>query len=361
MCQLAVCPWLKLISPRANRRFNQQAERWFCLLLLAVTELWAPTKLVMTGDKDLINGGDSDGSNQAAGSIREAGGSNWFVPATEDGCMMISNHQTYFDWILIWFVSYFEQCDGFMKIILKNDFKHVPVFGWGMQFIDFIFLKRKWADDQRTFTDHMRRIVEHDDPAWLLIFPEGTVICKKRTELSNKYAEKVGLRKPENTLLPRVLGSHFCLSRLRSKVPYVYDLTVGYEGLKKGDIPEDEYGLVSMYGKAVYPREVHIHVKRYAVADIPEDEEGFTKWMNEVFVEKDKRMEAFYKLGRFPHNSTEDSSIPEGQSVLQMTKKAKAGNLPLEAAAMWLQILSVLTPAYYILKFASASIASLAA
>ncbi|KAJ1944830.1 hypothetical protein FBU59_002493 [Linderina macrospora] len=168
----------------------------------------------------------------------------------------------------------------------------------------------------------------------------------------------MGLRKPANTLLPRAHGSHFCLEQLRRDIPYVYDLTVGYEGLKKGDIPEDEYGLISMYGKAVYPREVHIHVKRYAVADIPADEEGFAMWMNLVFVEKDLRMDRFYELGRFPHNHDEDDAIPAGKPVLHDTKEARARNLPLEMAFMWIQFLSIITPSYYILRYATSAAAS---
>ncbi|KAJ1932492.1 hypothetical protein EC988_009439, partial [Linderina pennispora] len=204
-CQLLVCPWLKKLAPVLDRRFNQQAERWFCTVLLASTELWAPTKLVLTGDSDLLPNGITAGRS-------------WFT-ATE-GCMLISNHQTYFDWIIIWILSYMEKCDGFIKIILKGELKHVPIFGWGMQFLDFIFLKRKWAEDQLTLTEHMQRIVAHDDPAWLLIFPEGTVVCKNRIEISNAYAKKMGLRKPANTLLPRAHGSHFCLEQLRGNISY---------------------------------------------------------------------------------------------------------------------------------------------
>ncbi|KAJ2637094.1 hypothetical protein GGF40_002599 [Coemansia sp. RSA 1286] len=351
LCQLAVSPWLMLLSKRADRKFNQQAERWFCTVLLAATSIWAPTKLVLTGDRVL-------GSNDAAGIIG-GGEHSWFAPAVEHGCMLISNHQTYFDWIIIWIMSYLQKCDGFIKIILKDELKHVPVFGWGMRFLDFIFLKRKWADDRQTFDNHMQRIVEHDDPAWLLIFPEGTVVCKKRTAISDAYAEKTGLRRPEHTLLPRTNGSRVCLNRLRERVPYLYDLTIGYEGLRKGDIPEDEYGLVSMYGKRVYPREVHIHVKRYAVDDIPQDEEGFNDWMHQVFVEKDIRMGRFYKLGRFPHNHEEDPSIPKDSPVLCTTRDAGAANLPFEFVSMWVQFLAIVIPARYVWSYAFSSAWSL--
>ncbi|KAJ2216582.1 hypothetical protein EV179_001121 [Coemansia sp. RSA 487] len=363
LCQLAVSPWLMLLSPRANRKFNQQVEHWFCLLLLSATQVWAPTKLVLTGDKNLVDepsNGDYEKSSSktATGNKEVASEKLWFQPAVEHGCMVISNHQTYFDWIVIWILSYFQECDGFLKIILKAELKRVPIFGWGMRFFDFIFLKRKWSDDEKTFADHTQRIVDHDDPTWLLIFPEGTVICNKRTAISDRYAEKMGLRRPEHTLLPRVNGTRVSLTRLRAKIPYLYDLTIGYEGLKKGDIPEDEYGLVSMYGKRVYPREVHIHVKRYAVSDIPEDEEGFTQWMYRVYEEKDERMAKFYELGHFPHDSSEDSTIPQNQPVLQASRRAGAHNLPLEYVFMWGQVLAILLPARYVLNHVLSALCS---
>ncbi|KAJ2083868.1 hypothetical protein H4R24_000520 [Coemansia sp. RSA 988] len=357
MCQLAVCPWLRLLSPRADRMFNQQVERWFCTTLLSATSLWAPTELVLTGDRTLIN--EDDSRDAAIGNISNL--NNWFTPALKSGCMMISNHQTYFDWIIIWILSYFVRCHGFMKIILKAELKNVPVFGWGMHFLDFIFLKRKWADDKRTFADHMQRIVEHDDPAWLLIFPEGTVICEKRTAISNKYAEKMSLRRPEHTLLPRVSGSRVCLSHLRQRIEYLYDLTIGYEGLKSGDIPENEYGLVSMYGKCVYPRQIHIHVKRYPVSEIPDDEEGFGQWMHNIFIEKDKRMAKFYELGHFPHDFSEDNTIPRNQPVLQTSMPAKADNLVVELLWMWAQFLMILIPARRVYGAIFSSVISLVA
>ncbi|KAJ2549935.1 hypothetical protein IWW35_003531 [Coemansia sp. RSA 1878] len=344
VCQIAVCPWLKLIAPNLDRKFNQQVERWFCTTLLAATSVWAPTKLVLTGDRDLID--ESSNDNAASRTIDDL--NNWFAPAIEHGCMVVSNHQTYFDWIIIWILSYYVRCHGYMKIILKAELKNVPVFGWGMQFLDFIFLKRKWADDKQTFTDHMQRIVEHDDPAWLLIFPEGTVICKKRTAISNKYADKMGVRHPEHTLLPRVSGSRVCLSQLRPRIKYLYDLTIGYEGLKSGDIPENEYGLVSMYGKCVYPREIHIHVKKYPVAEIPDDEEGFSAWMHNVFVEKDRRMAHYYELGHFPHNSTEDSSIPKDKPVLEYSRPVKSNSLLGEMLWMWVQFMAIMILARYV-------------
>ena len=40
---------------------------------------------------------------------------------------------------------------GALKIILKDDQKHVPVLGWGMRGFGFIFLRRDWAKDRYAY------------------------------------------------------------------------------------------------------------------------------------------------------------------------------------------------------------------
>ncbi|KAJ1939970.1 hypothetical protein GGF37_004177, partial [Kickxella alabastrina] len=111
----------------------------------------------------------------------------------------------------------------------------------------------------------------------------------------------------------------------------------------------------------VYPREVHIHVKRYAVEDIPIDEEGFSRWMHKVFVEKDMRMAKYYELGRFPHDHSEDSSIPADEPVLRAVQDAKAKYPTAEFVFMWAQILAILIPARYVLRFALSKASALLA
>ncbi|KAJ2562098.1 hypothetical protein GGH95_004687, partial [Coemansia sp. RSA 1836] len=120
LCQLVLSLVLLPLSPRVNRKFSQHAEHWFANLLVAVTSLWAPTKLVLTGDRELLAGE----SSKSAATVNRETERSWFAPAVEHGCIVISNHQTYFDWIIIWILSYMERCDGYVKIILKADLKH---------------------------------------------------------------------------------------------------------------------------------------------------------------------------------------------------------------------------------------------
>ncbi|CAG8549673.1 1089_t:CDS:2 [Diversispora eburnea] len=179
----------------------------------------------------------------------------------------------------------------------------------GMQFFKFIFLKRNWDADRNVLTKTMDRLADSKEPLWLLIFPEGTVVSKSARNKSKSYSEKNGLRDLEHLLLPRSTGLHFCTKALRKSVDYIYDLTIGFEGISVGQFPEDIYTLRGMYILGKYPRSVHIHIRKFLISEIPEEEEKFTEWLRQRWVEKDALMSEFYAKGKFP--SFESSSPPK--------------------------------------------------
>lgn len=120
---------------------------------------------------------------------------------------------------------------GHIFIILKESLKRIPVIGWGMQFYQFIFLKRNWELDKPRLALHMQKLNKPADPMWLMMFPEGTNLAPSTREASKKWADKNGLHDMRYQLLPRSTGLHFCLQNLRKTVEYVYDCTIAYEGV----------------------------------------------------------------------------------------------------------------------------------
>ncbi|CAG8447920.1 10894_t:CDS:2 [Scutellospora calospora] len=151
----------------------------------------------------------------------------------------------------------------------------------GMQFFDFIFLKRSWASDKDTLNNKLSEIANSEDPMWLLIFPEGTLVTEETRGWSRKYAAKAGLA-------------------LKKSVHYIYDLTIGFDGITKGQYPDHVYNLKGIYFTGISPNNVHMHIRRYAIAEIPDDKDKFTEWLRQRWIEKDALMETFYAKGRFP-------------------------------------------------------------
>lgn len=73
----------------------------------------------------------------------------------------------------------------------------------------------------------------------------------------------------------------------------VYDLTIGY----KERCP---LFINNLYGTD--PSEVHMHIRRIAMAEIPQSEEGMNKWLFDLFLKKDQMLASFSETGSFPNS-----------------------------------------------------------
>lgn len=200
---------------------------------------------------------------------------------------MIANHQGMADIIVALCIAYSCKMVSHTTWLAKDVLKWVPGVGWGMAFLDCIFLKRDWAADAQRIKETFSKVVESGFPIWLISFPEGTRLTQKKLQASNARAAKQGLAASKYVLRPRTKGFIATMSGLRNSVDAVYDMTIGYVDRKpsltaiiRGDIDA-----------------VHVHVDRFAIADLPA-EEGLSSWLRERFELKDKRMSQFKKTGK---------------------------------------------------------------
>ncbi|CAJ0760541.1 24228_t:CDS:2 [Entrophospora sp. SA101] len=241
-----------LLWPLPNDFFKNyiiHTQRCFGILLVSINQFFAPSNFIVTTDK-------------SAKDIIKITRNNSVKLELPERIILIANHQ-------------------------------------GMQFFQFIFLKRNWAVDKGPLTKQMTRFARSNDPLWLLIFPEGTIVSEETRVTSKKFADKTGLVDHKYVLLPRSTGLHFCKSALGKSIDYLYDLTIGLEGVSREIYPQDIYTLRSIYFEGKFPRNVHVHVRRYKISEIPQDEDKFTIWLRDRWSEKDVMMEEFYKNGRF--------------------------------------------------------------
>ncbi|KAI8064732.1 acyltransferase-domain-containing protein [Gongronella butleri] len=277
-----------------------------------------------------------------------------------DRTIVIANHQIYADWIFVWFIAYLAQAHGQLKIMLKNSLKFLPFFGFGMYLMDFIFMKRKLVNDKNTVIKNLKRSLHGNKPMWLLLFPEGTVICDDARERSKAFAAKNNMDDTLFTLLPRATGLKLCVETLGDSVEWVYDLTLGYPGILPGQIPEDTLRLKQIFtGKG--PKDIHVHLRRYHRSELPlQDADMFSKWLLDRWVEKDKRMEQFYDEGRFTSFDHGDDSddhawINDGSPLMGAMEGAHTIRMPIalhspfrEFFGLWIYMLPYV-PLVYIL------------
>ena len=309
--QLLQYPMLTLlIAPLKNRRaiyrsWTQWSQALFTSLMVVVTYLCCPLKIQLSGDYDILS--------------------------KKERLVLIANHQIYTDWWYVWLLGWVEGKGRYLKIILKDSLSRIPIFGWGMQFFEFIFLKRKWESDRETFLKNLSRAKKDGLPLWLLIFPEGTNITADTKGRCLEYAKKHDITGvPEFVLLPRSLGLFTCLSELQDfQDLHLIDLTMGFSGVSTQDTPQYVYPLGDIFLKGRGPSKVHLHVQSHKLDAIPgfragDDEssvsrhEQFSHWLRQEFLIKDRLMKAFYSHGQFAQSGKEFIPKPIWLDIYQV-------------------------------------------
>ncbi|KAK3686683.1 hypothetical protein LTR37_019563 [Vermiconidia calcicola] len=262
---------LKLVDPTFYEHYMAWTKESFAVLTTTITQWWSPTVVRVSGDESM------------EGQLYQM----------EDGTLkcnfphrlvLMANHQLYTDWMYLWWIAYTNKMHGHIYIILKESLKKVPIFGWGAQFYNFIFLSRKWETDRFRFRNALSHLKNPKNPMWLLIFPEGTNLSAVTREKSAKWAKKVGVPDMKHQLLPRSTGLQFCLQELRQTTNWLYDCTIAYEGVPRGQYGQDIFTLRSSLFE-----------------DIPLDnDEAFGRWLSNRWREKDYILEYYATFQQFP-------------------------------------------------------------
>ncbi|KAG0370305.1 hypothetical protein BGX24_002063 [Mortierella sp. AD032] len=348
MTQVLSLP-LAVIAPGVYRRHINRTEGHFGAFLLKMNQLFAPSDIVLTGDESirgivkvykgrrLQHSDSSSKDGEKKDGKEEVYGKEETILDMPERMIFISNHQIYSDWMYLWCFSYFAEKHRALKIILRGDLTWIPVFGW---FFDFILLKRNdWAHDKRAIEDNLDR-VDAKDPLWLVVFPEGTVVSRGTRKRSTTFAEKAGLADHKHVLLPRTSGLFVCINKLRGTVDYLYDATVGYSGIAYGEIPQELYPLPGLYLNQAQPKDINMHLRRFAIKEIPETEPEFVEWVRQRWHEKDELMEEFYTTGRFPSQLTVEDigGVEEKGEIVKKSSDGGVGGqsvrIPLKSRAM---------------------------
>lgn len=252
---LVLRPFSRAAFRRVNRWFADRFWAWCAWTTLSVHH----TRAVMSGDE---------------------------VPRHENA-LVIVNHQTMTDVQALFLLARRAQRLGDLKWFVKDSLKYAPGFGWGMTFLDCLFVKRDWTADRARIERVFRRVVSGRVPLWLISFSEGTRMSPANLAASRRYAAEHELVPPRHVLLPRAKGFVASVTGLQGHLAAVYDVTIGYVD-----------GLPSLWQWAKGEmREVHLHVRRFAVAELPTAPEGLGAWLHERFEEKDARLDRFYSVG----------------------------------------------------------------
>lgn len=294
-------------------------------LLVLVCQLCAPTEFSFTFE----TGGPGAFTSEEIGNMVLRDEDGHFVSLNlPQRSVLITNHQVYADWLYAWVLAYFIGAQKDIFIVSKDSLKWVPIIGWGMQFYNFVFLKRSWGADRLTLVTKLAEIGQqaekYDRPLMFLLYPEGTVISQNTQPVSKRYADKLGIENTKNVILPRSTGLHYSLRSLSPRIPdlQLIDATIVYPGVPPGGYGQNYYTMRSIFLSRVPPPTLHIHFRKFHVAtqvpigdlssanaaklptkgkadatvesEVPESErDAFDVWLRELWMEKDASMDRF--------------------------------------------------------------------
>jgi 1-acyl-sn-glycerol-3-phosphate acyltransferase len=134
--------------------------------------------------------------------------------------IIISNHLTEFDWLMVLAVLYKLGRYDNVCIVLKKSLKNIPLLGYGMKYFGFIFLNRRIEKDREIINEGVSRLKDKECFD-LLLFPEGTYLDSESSKVTLKYIKNnpVVLDKeefiPSEVLVPRVTGFNLIRETLK--------------------------------------------------------------------------------------------------------------------------------------------------
>ena len=264
---------IKPFSAKAFTRFNRWvADTWWGWCVIISRRL-AGIDLVVTGDP---------------------------IPMRENA-IVFANHQEMSDVTFLMILARGRDRLGDLKWMVKDPVKYVPGVGWGMAFLDCIFVKRNWAADRDSIERTFARLIRRRIPMWLISFPEGTRQTPEKLAGSREYAERAGLPIPAHVMIPRTKGFVASVHGLGTHVTAVYDLTLGYE---------QGAPTLWQYVQGCAPR-AHVHVRRFPIEELPTDEEALAGWLLRRFEEKDRLLAGFYERRAFEAESSPRSAVAD--------------------------------------------------
>lgn len=209
---------------------------------------------------------------------------------------MVMNHAYETDWLFGWFFCEKIGVLGNCKAYAKKVISYIPTIGWSWKFAEFVFLERSFDKDKEIIKKQLNEIFDYPNPVWLLINAEGTRFTKTKHEASVKFAKERGMVVLNHHLIPRTKGFTASLSVLKAKCSAIMDVQLAFN---ESDVNKPTI-INLLRGKQMTG---HLYLRRISMSEVPDDEEMAAKWLQDLYVRKDKLQTSFHETGDFFKNS----------------------------------------------------------
>ncbi|GJQ08289.1 hypothetical protein GpartN1_g80.t1 [Galdieria partita] len=237
------------------------------------------------------------------------------VQEGEGSFLVISNHQSWLDTIILTLVLLKQYPGAFCRYIGKKSIGYIPLLGWMcLQTGALVSLSRKWIHDKGRLEQELERLRRLPGDFWVMTYPEGTRFSWVKKAVSLDYAKKNDLPGFNNVLVPRFKGFFACVQLLRSRLSFVYNATLIYEG------GEDELGVSRINLAKVFflrrdaPEEAfpsqrqlfpvaHVVLEKIPIDKVPFEEESCRDFLMTLFERKEKLIQRFKEDGSLSDKS----------------------------------------------------------
>lgn len=201
----------------------------------------------------------------------------------DENALILPNHQSMADVMVLLCYARRASRIGDLKWFVKDPIKWIPGPGWGMKFLDCVYVKRDWTRDEAGISRLFGKFAREQIPISLVTFLEGTRRTPRKQEQARAYAEKAGLPLPRHILVPRTKGFVATIQGLRGHLQAIHDLTIVY--------PNGVPTLLDCFMARV-PR-VDVYFRRFDMSDVPQDPEDLPAWIRTRFRDKDRLIEGY--------------------------------------------------------------------
>lgn len=277
--QLCVYLTVGKLSKDLFRRINYYLIYSSWSQIVALTEWWSGTTCrLITADEDTLKN------------------------FSKEHALVVMNHKYDIDWLMCWLMCDKLNMLGSAKTFSKSSLKKVPVIGWGWIFAEMIFLERNWERDSLVMGQKLDELMKYKETVLILLFCEGTRFTPEKHRASMEYARQKNFPELKYHLLPRTKGFNYCVQHLKNKTNAIYDIEIAFPETPKPTM------LNILFGHKLIG---DMYVRRIPIQEIPTDsDEECSKWLHELYQQKDKIMEEYLKTGKFPGKYTEFSRRP---------------------------------------------------
>lgn len=244
--------------------------------------------------------------------IAESGES--FDELAKQCILLMPNHQSTADVPMCFtFMAPRYAVPGRVMWIMDKIFKFTN-FGICSWIHDDYFILAGKENRESTLTElgnHLRRVFIPKKRKYLVLFPEGGFLRKRRA-ISHSFAKKKDLPILNNVTLPRTGALDMIMSVLGpggdGSITRLVDVTVAYPEGRPLCMP-------SIAGGWRQPCTTHVHYRSWPVDQLPQTSDELFKWMVKLYEEKEAMLGRFYETGKFPYNMFDENARPP--TVLQ--------------------------------------------